>query len=88
MQINNKEVKIAYPCTWSYKVIGPDRGMVKTAIIAIFSTHEKKYSLRYANASRTGKYHSWSVSLKVQNEAERNNMFRDLKNHPHIKIVI
>ena len=86
MQTNNTETKIVYPCTWSYRVIGPSRDMVKAAIISILS--EKKHSIHYANASRTGKYHSWSVSLEVENEDERNALFIDLKNHPHIKIVI
>ncbi len=86
MATENKKMKISYPCPWSYKIIGPDKDLVKEAITTIFTP--KEYSLRYANASRTGKYHSWSVTLKVESEGERNTLFRELKNHPNIRMVI
>lgn len=86
MLINKQEVKISYPCSWSYKVIGPDKDKVKEAITGIFTARD--YKLRYANASRTGKYHSWSISLQVESEAERNNLFAELKSHTDIRVVI
>jgi len=86
MLFNNQGVKISYPCSWSYKVIGPDKDRVKDAISGIFTARD--YKLRYAKASRTGKYHSWSISLWVESEAERNSLFAELKSHTDIKVVI
>ncbi|NOX25766.1 MAG: DUF493 domain-containing protein [Deltaproteobacteria bacterium] len=85
MLSDKKEMRISYPCSWSYKIIGQDKDMVKEAITAITAG---KYTLNYSNASRTGKYHSWSLTLEVNSEAERNTLFKALKNHPQIKIVI
>ncbi len=84
----NIDAKISYPCSWSYKVIGADKNMVKEAAITILTAHGKKYSLQYAHASRTGKYHSWGITLNVASEMERNFLFAELKNHPQIKVVI
>ena len=78
--------KINYPCLWSYRVIGPDKGLVKTAVLEIFC--DLNYSLRPGNASRTGKYHSWGVSLEVKDQAQRDILFQRLSSHPDIKVVI
>ncbi len=80
----NKEIN--YPRTWSYRVIGPDRGLVKTAVLEIFC--DLSYSLKPGNASRTGKYHSWGVSVEVKNQAQRDTLFQRLSSHPDIKVVI
>ncbi len=85
---NNIEAKISYPCSWSYKVIGADKDMVKKAAESVMIAHNKEYSLHYAHASRTGKYHSWGIILNVASEMERNFLFAKLKNHPQIKVVI
>jgi putative lipoic acid-binding regulatory protein len=59
---------------------------MRKAVTALCAT--EKYTLNYANASRSGKYHSWSLTLEVESEAARNAMFAALKNHPQIKVVI
>jgi len=82
----NKNNKINYPCPWSYRVIGPDRDSIKTAVLEIFC--DLSYSLEPGNASRTGKYHSWGVSLEIKNQAQRDSLFQRLSSHPAIKVVI
>jgi len=85
MLSDKNEAKISYPCSWSYNIIGLDKDMVKEAITTVTAG---EYTLNYAHASRTGKYHSWSLTLEVNSEAERNTLFMALKNHPQIKVVI
>lgn len=78
--------EIAYPCQWSYKVIGSDREAVRLAVEYILEGRE--YILVYSHQSRTGRYHSWSIDLVVASEDERNLLFAAFKNHLDIKIVI
>lgn len=81
-----KRAEIVYPCQWSYKVIGPDKEAARLAVEDILAGRE--YLLVYANMSRTGKYHSWSVETVVASENERNFLFTALKSHGDVKMVI
>ncbi len=81
-----KNKKINYPCTWSYRVIGPDKGLVKTAVCEIFC--DLRYSLNPGNTSRTGRYHSWGIRLEIKNQKQRDTLFKRLSSHPDIKVVI
>jgi uncharacterized protein len=86
--INNFERKaqISYPCSWVYKVIGEDQQMVRQAIAEIIQ--ERRCIITRSNSSRSGKYHCLNVELVIQNEELRNNLYRTLKSHPSIKMVL
>ncbi len=81
-----KNKTINYPCPWSYRIIGPDKGLVETAVLEIFC--DLRYSLSPGNSSRTGKYHSWEISLEVKNQEQRDTLFQRLTSHRDIKVVI
>mgnify|MGYP003993395929 FL=1 len=82
---DNEEVSIDYPCEWSYKVIGSDKGSVHNAIVDIIQDSE--YHITDSNASKTGKYLSFNVAVMVGDEAYRNKIYQAFKGHEDIKFV-
>jgi uncharacterized protein len=86
--LNNyeKKAQVDYPCSWVYKVIGDDQQKVREAIAEIIQ--ERRCVITHSNSSKTGKYHCLNVELVVQNEELRNGLYRTLKNHPSIKMVL
>lgn len=86
MQIDTENGCIVYPCQWSYRVIGPDRKGVRTAVEAVLSGRE--FLLHYSKSSVGGKYHSWHIDLVVCDEEERNLLFGQLKAHSAVLMVI
>ena len=77
---------IHYPCEWSFKVIGPDKQLVRSAAEGVMA--QREYLLHYSRGSKTGKYHSWNIDLVVKDEDDRNQIFADLKSHTAITMVI
>ena len=81
-----EKLDIDYPCHWEYKIIGSDAGLIKEMVTTIF--RDLKYQFSESNQSRTGKYISFSFSVKVHKEEERQKIFKTLKNIPSVKIVL
>ena len=81
-----KEPEITYPCNWSYKVIASDRDYIAKTIPELLESRE--YEFAESNQSKTGKYTSFSVSLGVSSEEERDNIFNILKSLPSVKMVL
>ncbi len=81
-----KKPEINYPCEWSFKVIGPDRQLVRSAAEKVMA--QREYLLQYSKGSKTGKYHSWNIDLVVKSEEERNMIFSQLKSHSAVTMVI
>lgn len=86
MQIDREKGVIVYPCQWSYRVIGQHRERVRLAVEAVLCGRE--FLLYYAKSSSGGKYHSWHIDLVVGDEEERNHLFRQLKSHPAVMMVL
>ena len=86
--INDKEekLKLTYPCSWSYKLIGHKKEAIKEAIYDVIV--EREHSLTPSNKSKTGKYVSMNLDLLIQNEDERNFIYEALKKHQNIKMVL
>lgn len=86
--INDSEekLKLTYPCTWSYKLIGHEKEAIQKAIHDVILQREHK--LNHSNNSKTGKYISMNLDLVIQNEDERNFIYEALKKHQNIKMVL
>jgi uncharacterized protein len=78
--------EIAYPCTWTYKVIGEDRAQLKEVITAACSPHA--VLLSHSHSSSKGKYHSVNAELVVPNETVRLRIYEILKSNAAVKIVL
>ena len=80
------KLQLNYPCRWLYKVIGSDREKLHEALLEI--VRDESCCISYSNSSSTGKYHCLNLEVTVQSEEERNSIYRAIKAHPRIKIVL
>ena len=83
---NSKRPIIEYPTKWDYKVIGEDIDKLLKAIEETVTGLE--YEVTPSNISKGGKYFSLNLTVVVHSEVMRNRVFRDLDDHPNVKIVI
>ena len=83
---NSKRPIIEYPTKWDYKVIGEDIDKLLKAIVETVNGLE--YEITPSNISKGGKYFSLNLTVVVLSEVMRNRVFRDLDDHPNVKIVI
>ena len=81
----NEKASIDYPCEWVYKVIGSDKASVHGATASIMQ--DSAYQINDSNASKTGKYLSFNVTVIVGDEACRNKIYEGFKVHDDIKFV-
>lgn len=86
MDLNDCQVEIPYPCSWTYTVIGPDRAGMEMAVADVVG--EVKYALAFSHVSSAGKYCSLKLELVVETEEHRTGLFHALRNHPAIKAVL
>ncbi len=84
-KIDKSEPSIDYPCEWIYKVIGSDKESIHNAIVSVMQDNE--FRVNISNTSKTGKYLSFSLKVMVSDEAYRNKIYQDLKEHNDIKFV-
>lgn len=77
---------IAYPCEWSYTVIGEDAERIGPAIAAALADCRPQW--RRHQTSRTGRYVSFHVVVPVASEAHRDRLFGLLKAIPGVRFVL
>ncbi len=78
--------KIEYPTNWGFKLIGRDKDKLLVCIKEAMG--EKEHLCSLGNASRTGKFHSYNASCNVENEEERNRIFKYFEDHDDVDMVI
>ena len=86
IDLSKHKVKIDYPSSWTYKVIGTSDKEVRDAISDIM--FEKDHKLTLSNRSSKGKYVSFTLKTKVASEDERLNLFKLLTEHSNINRVL
>ena len=80
---------IDYPTTWNYKLIGKDLDKLVCCVKdAMKDVGDKAHTCTQGNASRTGKFHSYNTTCTVENEEERNKIFKYFEDHDDIDMVI
>lgn len=89
LDLTSKELpklELEYPCSWCYKVIAHTPEDIAIAIKEVIL--EKPHTIKHSNSSKSGKFVSMNLDLIVQNEDERDFIFRALKSHQKIKMVL
>jgi len=81
-----KRPNITYPTQWNYKLIGRD--LDKLIYCVKDAMQDKKHTCTQGNTSRTGKFHSYNTSCIVENEEERNKLFKYFEEHCDVDMVI
>ncbi|KIM02858.1 MAG: hypothetical protein KU28_11820 [Sulfurovum sp. PC08-66] len=77
---------IDYPCEWGFKLIGKDAKALEDTIADILS--HKEYRCHLGNASSNGKFISYNAYCHVDDEAERNALFKSFESHQDVKMVM
>lgn len=84
--LNGEQLKLDYPCSWVYKVIGKGQERVRSAVADVIQG--QIYTITLSNTSRTGKYCCLNVGMQVHSDGHRTTIYTALVNHPDIKVVL
>ena len=94
VDLNDQKPHIDYPCQWAFKIIGTDEDSMRAAVKDCLAeslnegTGERPYELGFSRASSEGKYVSLVLDIEVQDEKERNALFKALGDRPEVRIII
>lgn len=83
---NQEKPQIDYPCEWGFKLIGKDQKALEETIADILS--HKEYRCHFGNASRNGKFISYNAYCEVDDETERNTIFKAFESHKDVNMVM
>ena len=78
--------EIAYPCTWSYTLIGESSVGMELAVRELLA--ERPHELRLSHTSPHGKYRSLRLEVDVADEPDRLALFAALAAHDAVRFVI
>ncbi len=78
--------QIEYPTNWGFKIIGRDKDKLKACIKEVMGDKEHLCSL--GNTSRTGKFTTYNASCVVENQEERDRLFKCFQDHDDVEMVI
>ncbi len=81
-----KKLELTYPVTWNYKVIIESHHEISAVTASVLG--EREHTIRKSNNSKNGKYKSHNVSLLVHNDDDRSEIFKQFKEHEHVKMVL
>ncbi|GAA7625178.1 DUF493 family protein [Helicobacter pylori] len=76
MPSDSEKPTIIYPCLWDYRVIMTTNDT--SALKELLETYQRPFKLEFKNTSKNAKFYSFNVSIKVSNEAERNEIFQKI----------
>jgi putative lipoic acid-binding regulatory protein len=80
------KLNIEYPCSWVYKIIGPDADAMRRAVVELCG--ETPCSVTPSHSSKTGKYRCLDVRLTVESESHRLSLYDRLKSHAAVKVIL
>jgi len=84
-KLKGKKLELEYPCNWCY-IIGRDKEALKVCISELMGA--KEHLVTEGNVSKTGKFHAYNTSCEVEDEEERNRIFKAFGEHDAVKMVI
>ncbi|WP_120834101.1 HP0495 family protein [Helicobacter pylori] len=76
MPSDSEKPTIIYPCLWDYRVIMTTKDT--STLKELLETYQRPFKLEFKNTSKNAKFYSFNVSMKVLNEAERNEIFQKI----------
>jgi len=85
---NNTQEKpqIEYPTRWGFKIIGRDKEKLQACIKEVMG--EKEHLCSIGNSSRTGKFTTYNASCIVEDQEERDRLFKCFQDHDDVEMVI
>lgn len=86
MHNNKNTLKLEYPCTWVFKIIGDDQAAMRFAVKEIIQ--DRSCSITLSRSSETAKYHCLNVDVMVESESHRKIIYESLQSHRAIKVIL
>lgn len=86
MMNKTNKAEITYPTLWEYLIVTSNADSLKAAIEERFQMLD--YKLTFSKSSKEGKYQSFTLSLQVISQKERDEIFEILSNIQDVKIVV
>jgi len=83
---NEPQLRIEYPCEWSYRLIGTSEESMRALVRGILG--ETRYELALHRESRTGKYLTLKLTLIVRSDVHRLMLYRRLGRDAAVKYVL
>ncbi len=78
-EINGKKPEIIYPTFWEYKIIFDSSSDEKSIIKECVG--DRKHKLKISHTSKNGKFKSFNLSVLVNSDTERLELFTLLKKY-------
>lgn len=82
----NEKLELIYPCQWVFKVIGADQSRLRRVLAQVVD--EDDATVTVSNRSSQGKYVCINLEMTVQSEAHRTGIYKALRSHPDIKMIL
>lgn len=81
-----QKLRLDYPCSWIYKIIGVDQDKMQSAVHEIIRDRPCRVSL--SRQSENAKYVCLNIELTVESESHRLILYEKLKAHPAIDVIL
>jgi uncharacterized protein len=84
------ESLLAFPCDFPIKVMGETQPGFAQAVMEVVLRHAPDFdaSVMEMRQSRLGKYLSLTVTVRATSRLQLDELYRDLCDHPMVKIVL
>lgn len=79
-------LRLDYPCLWTYKIIGRNPDEMQRAVHEIIRDRPCRVSL--SRQSETARYVCLNVELTVESESHRLVLYEELKAHPAVQMIL
>lgn len=84
--LSDAKLDLPYPCRWVYKIIGDDDEALRSAAAEVVQAREHSVSLSRRSARRS--YCCLNVEVVVHDEQDRVAIYRALREHPAVRLVL
>ncbi|MEK7436361.1 MAG: DUF493 domain-containing protein [Pseudomonadota bacterium] len=90
MSTPEPESLLAFPCDFPIKVMGETRPGFAQAVTDVVLRHAPDFNAgtMEMRKSRLGKYLSLTVTVRVNSRLQLDDLYRDLCDHPMVKMVL
>jgi putative lipoic acid-binding regulatory protein len=86
IDLSKHKLELNYPCNWQYKLVVHHTKTIQDIISNTIS--DREHDIKPSKKSSKGKYKSYTLELLVHNEDDRQEIYRILSDHEHIKMVL
>jgi putative lipoic acid-binding regulatory protein len=84
--LGDAELKLDYPCRWTYQVMGRDEDRLRAAVSEVIG--DAPHAVEPGNRTSGGRWVSVHVEVLVEDEAQRHGTFDALRAHPDVRMVL